>query len=87
MLNVKDILSLEFYKKSPFHGSLNGIRYRVEKIEVDGEAKLKCTTWPEPLSFDATDESLMEYYETTFDDEGLLDIVGHINSKVTPDDR
>ncbi len=82
MLDVKDILSLEFYKKSPFHGSLDGIRYRIEKVEVDGEAKLKCTTWPEPLSFDATDESLMEYYETTFDNEGLEDITDYINGKV-----
>ena len=82
MLDVKDILSLEFYKKSPFHGSLDGIRYRIEKVGVDGEAKLKCTTWPEPLSFDATDESLKEYYETGFDNEGLQDITDYINGKV-----
>lgn len=87
MLEKKDILSLEFYKKSPFHGSLCGIRYRIEKIEEksddDGEenVKLKCTTWPEPYGFEATDESLMEYYTTSFDDDGLIDIVNHINKK------
>ena len=82
MIDVKDVLSLEFYKKSPFHGSFNGVRYRIEKIEDDNEErKLKCTTWPEPYGFEATDESLMEYYESTFDDEGLKDIVEHINKK------
>ena len=78
MLNVKDVLSLEFYKKSPFHGSLDGIRYRIEKDD-DG---LKCTMWPEPYSYDSTDKSLMEEYIASFDEEGLSDIVRHINDKV-----
>ena len=33
MLERKEILSLEFYKKSPFHGSYKGVRYRIEKEE------------------------------------------------------
>lgn len=78
MLDVNDILSLEFYKKSPFYGSLDGIRYRIEKVDD----KLKCTTWHEPLGYDATDKSLMEYYETSFDEKGLEDIAKHINEKV-----
>ena len=78
MLDAKDILSLEFYKKSPFYGSLDGIRYRIEKVDD----RLKCTTWPEPLGYDATDESLMEYYETGFDENGLEDIAKYINEKV-----
>ncbi|MBQ9391709.1 MAG: hypothetical protein IJU02_05920 [Lachnospiraceae bacterium] len=83
MLDVKDVLSLEFYKKSPFHGSYKGIRYRIEKIESKDEVLLKCTTWPEPYGFEATDESLKEYYEASFSNEGLKDIVSHINNKVT----
>ena len=82
MLDVKDVLSLEFYKKSPFHGSYKGIRYRIEKVENDDEDSLKCTTWPEPYGFEATDESLKEYYEASFSNEGLKDIVSHINNKV-----
>lgn len=81
MLERKDILSLEFYKKSPFHGSYKGIRYRIEKDENQSEeVRLKCTTWPEPYSFEATDEELMEYYYTSFDEKGLEDIVDHINN-------
>ena len=81
MLDRKDILSLEFYKKSPFHGSYKGIRYRIEKDEEEGkdEIGLKCTTWPEPYGFEATDEELMEYYYTSFDEKGLADIVDYIN--------
>lgn len=83
MLERKEILSLEFYKKSPFHGSYKGIRYRIEKEESkegDEEVRLKCTTWPEPYSFEATDEEQMEYYYASFDEEGLEDIVDHINT-------
>lgn len=83
MLDVKDVLSLEFYKKSPFHGSYKGVRYRIEKIENEDEVSLKCTTWPEPYGFEATDENLKEYYQADFSDEGLKDIVSHINDKVT----
>ena len=81
MLDVKDVLSIEFYKKSPFHGSYKGIRYRIEKNEDEEALRLKCTTWPEPYSFEATDEKLMEYYYSSFDDEGLRDIVEYINEK------
>lgn len=80
MLNVKDILSIEFYKKSPFYGSFQGIRYKIEKYDDESDTKLMLTTWPEPLGYDATDKSLMEYYKTSFDDEGLEDIVNHINA-------
>ncbi len=82
MLDVKDVLSLEFYKKSPFHGSYKGIRYRIEKNESEDKVSLICTTWPEPYGFEATDESLKEYYEASFSNEGLEDIVSHINNKV-----
>lgn len=82
MIDVKDVLSLEFYKKSPFHGSYNGIRYRIEKDGDDEKVKLKCTIWPEPYSFEATDDSLKEYYQAEFSNEGLEDIVSYINNKV-----
>ncbi len=75
MLEVQDILSLEFYKKSPFYGSNNGIRFRIEKADD----KLKCITWPEPYGFEATDSELMEEYEADFSNEGLSDITRHIN--------
>ena len=77
-LDVRDILSLEFYKKSPFFGSHRGVRFKIEKSEDN----LKCTTWPEPYSFEATDPSLMTYYESTFDDDGLSDITNHINRQI-----
>ena len=77
MLKVQEILSLEFYKKSSFYGSCKGIRYRIEKVDD----KLKCTIWPEPYGYDAADKSLMEYYETDFEEKGLEDIVKYINEK------
>ena len=82
MLEVKDILSINFYKKSPFYGSLSGLRYRIIKDETEGE-RLKCTTWPEPFGYEATDEKLKEHYYSSFDEKGLEDIAAHINNKVS----
>ncbi len=40
MLQQKELLSLGFYKKSPFTGSLGNLRYRLEKSDVPEETPL-----------------------------------------------
>ncbi|MEE3481466.1 MAG: hypothetical protein VZQ80_05720 [Lachnospiraceae bacterium] len=40
MLQKKELLSLGFYKKSPFTGSLGTLRYRLEKSDVPEETPL-----------------------------------------------
>lgn len=40
MLQRKELLSLGFYKKSPFTGSIGDLRYRLEKYDVPEETPL-----------------------------------------------
>lgn len=76
----KELLALEFYNKSPFTGSNNGIRFRIDKIEVNEETKLKLTVWPEPFAFDHTPEDQKTSQVFDFSEEGLLNITDYINS-------
>ncbi len=87
MLKRTDLLALNFYKSSPFTGSLGNLRYRVEKVELpiedseDTEKKLQATIWPGPLAFAATADEKKTTYLAAFSDEGLIDITNWINSQ------
>ena len=81
MIEKKDLLSLEFYKKAPFTGSFKNMRYRIEKSE-DG-AFLIATTYPQPFCFDVTpdDQKTSESFE--FSDEGLGAVCDWLNSMIS----
>lgn len=78
MLKRDDLLPLSFYEAAPcFYGSLNGIRYRIEKIDNS----LQCTTWPEPYNYESTDTSLMTIHKESFSEEGINNITSWLNEK------
>lgn len=86
MIQRSDILSIPFLKKSPFTGSFQGIRYRLEKLEkegAEGEKKicLQAAVWEEPYSFAATPEEQKEYREFAFSEEGICEIVDWLNER------
>lgn len=72
----KDLLSLNFYKKSPFTGSEKGIRYKIEKSE---EEKLVAWIWPEPFAFNETEDALKTSRTFEFSENGLEEITSWIN--------
>ena len=79
-INKKDLLPLSFLKKSPYTGSFQGIRYRIEKQE-EGESKsLLVYTWPEPYAFSHTPEEEKEKKSFPFSDEGLEEIRLYLSS-------
>ena len=77
MVDRKMILSTSFYALEHYSGSDNGIRYRIEATFAEDDEKkkkplgLKCTVWPEPMSYEATDPGLMTDKEFDFSEEGL----------------
>ena len=79
-VNRDDLLRLSFYKKKPYSGSLSGMRFRIEKHEEqveDSEEKKVCFrawVYPEPYSFEVTDESQKKYMDFPFENEALNDI-------------
>lgn len=75
MINSKDIASLPFLKKSPYTGSFQGIRYRIQKEEIDEQLHLKAFVWPEPFAFDKTPEEKIVSEIFDFSDDGLKSIL------------
>ena len=79
-INKKDLLPLSFLKKSPYTGSFQGIRYRIEKQE-EGECKsLLVYAWPEPYAFSHTPEKEKEKKSFPFSEVGLEDIRLYLSS-------
>ena len=79
-IDKKDILPLSFLKKSPYTGSFQGIRYRIEKQE-EGECKsLLVYTWPEPYAFSHTPEEEKEKKSFSFSEKGLEEIRLYLSS-------
>ncbi|WP_456089729.1 hypothetical protein [Oribacterium parvum] len=79
-INKKDLLPLSFLQKSPYTGSFQGIRYRIEKQE-EGECKLLLVyTWPEPYAFSHTPEEEKEKKSFPFSEKGLEEIRLYLSS-------
>lgn len=82
MLELKDFMPINFLKKEKFTGSFNGMRFRMEKLEREGEeTALAVTAWPEPFSFDATEEKEKERKLFSFDADGIAQGVDWLNER------
>ncbi len=87
MIVRHDLLALNFYKKAAFTGSSDGMRYRVEKIELPVEdsedtiVKLQASIWPEPFSYANTDPDKIIRHEADFSEEGLVELVDWMNEE------
>ena len=82
MIERSDLLALNFYKKSPFTGSMKNMRYRIEKVSEDDVDLFKATTYPKPFCFDATpdEDKTSETFE--FSEDGLNAVCDWLNSRV-----
>ena len=79
-INKKDLLPLSFLQKSPYTGSFQGIRYRIEKQEEGEEKSLLVYTWPEPYAFSHTPEEEKEKKSFSFSEKGLEEIRLYLSS-------
>ncbi len=70
----------DYIKLEPFTGSYNGMRYRIwtvkEKFSEDGseklsDAKVMAAAYPEPYSFEITEDDKKTIKEFDFSKEGL----------------
>lgn len=78
MIENSDILSLNYYKSGqPFSGSFRGMRYRIEKLK--DESLLKVSVWPEPFSYEKTDEELKKAESFDFSEDGKAEAVAWLN--------
>ena len=79
-IEKKDLLPLGFLKKSPYTGSFQGIRYRIEKQEEGEEKSLLVYSWPEPYAFLHTPEEEKVKKSFPFSEEGLEEIRLYLSS-------
>lgn len=79
MLDLKDFMPVNFLKKEKFTGSHKGMRFRMEKQDLEEGTKLKVSVWPEPYSYDATAEEERESLLLSFDEDGIAQGVDWIN--------
>ena len=83
MLRRIDLMAPAFYKKEPFTGSLNGMRYRIalKKKEDPEQEFLEVVLYPDEFCFEKTDESVKQYYEFPYSEEGLVQITAFLNEQ------
>lgn len=83
MLELKDFMPINYLKKEKFTGSHQGMRFRMEKAELDGEErpKLKVAVWPEPYGYDATPQEEKTVTLLEFDADGIAKGVEWINEQ------
>lgn len=82
MIQRKDVLSIPFFKKSGFAGSYLGMRYRIAKVQREGQEQeeLQAVVWEAPYSFGTT-SSEKEYREFPFSEEGICQAVDWLNER------
>ena len=72
-------ISLNYIKKERYTGSNDGVRFMLEKKSVEGEDdKILVCIWPEPFSFEKTEEDQKRFREFPYNDEGLEEAVSYI---------
>lgn len=95
MINRKDFLALNYYKKTCFYGSYKNMHYRISKesIEIPADESekenaepqkkdiFKVFYWPGPYIFDKTDDSLKQSAEFPFSEEGLCAVADFLNEQ------
>ncbi|MBS5282392.1 MAG: hypothetical protein KHY46_00720 [Clostridiales bacterium] len=81
MLELKDFMPIQFLKKEKFTGSHQGMRFRMEKTDLEEGTKLLVTIWPEPYGYDATPEEERTSLLLSFDADGIAKGVDWINEQ------
>lgn len=81
MVKRENLLSLSYYEFYPFTGSDNGLRYRVEKKENDGNKQLLATAWRSPLASDHTPDEDKATFSVEFSSNGLEAITEWLNTQ------
>lgn len=80
MVQRKDLLTFQFYKKEKFTGSCCGIRYLIRKETQDESDVFALYTWNGPYAFASTPETERTKHTFPFTEESLTEIAACINA-------
>lgn len=82
MLTYDEVLNLNYYKKTPYTGWMNPLRFLIKQEKPEeGDAIFHAWVWPGPYIFDLTDEKLKIDTTAPFTEEGKRQIVDWINEQ------
>lgn len=82
MVRRRELLALNFYKKSPFFGSIKNMNYKIERMNIEDEGDyFKVTYWPGPYNFAKTSDTLKQTAIFPFSEEGICSVADFLNEQ------
>ena len=76
----KDLLSMGFYEKSRFSGSIGNLNYILEKKQEEGKSPLLlATSFPGPFCSEKTPDEKKKYHEEEYSEEGFVAMTEFLN--------
>lgn len=79
MIDPEHFNHLNYIKKEPLTGSMDGMRYMLKKKSGGEESYMEGIVWPEPLGYAKTPEEKKTRRRFTLDAAGVADAVGWLN--------
>ena len=84
MITPQNLFHLSYYEKAHFTGSLNGLRFYIEKIIQEETPYLRAWIYPGPFCFEKTEKSKKQSRDFPFSENGLAEIADWINLEACP---
>lgn len=79
MIDVEHFNHLNYIKKEPLTGSMDGMRYMLMKKTEGEENYMEGVVWPEPLGYAKTPEEKKTRKRFALDQAGLAEAVAWLN--------
>lgn len=81
MLKNSDLFHLPYYQKAHFTGSMDGMRYYIEKSEENDTPVFQVWIFPGPFCFEKTADDVKESKTFAFAEESLPLIADWLNTQ------
>lgn len=79
MIDAEHFNHLNYIKKEPLSGSMDGMRYMLMKKVEGEESYMEGTVWPEPLGYAKTPEEQKTRKRFPLNEEGMAEAVDWLN--------
>ena len=79
MIDAEHFNHLNYIKKEPLTGSMDGMRYMLTKKSEGDESYMEGIVWPEPLGYAKTPEELKTRKHFTLDAAGVKEAAEWLN--------
>lgn len=81
MIDAEHFNHLNYIKKEPLSGSMDGMRYLLMKKTEGEDSFMEGVVWPEPLGYAKTPEEKKTRKRFTLDTAGMAEAIAWLNEK------